>query len=503
MGSHRKVPRTVDWSNPPPEILSAISKRLESGIDIFRCRSVCKNWRASINPNPNSSCLSPFLPRKISNPTLPFINRPNETLILFARTVFLVKPLPFSNDNSSWVLTVEEVIPGKLRVLYPLSTNRVTALPSNFPKYLNLADFSVSEIDRSYGFKYASDCENVCGVQKVVLCSASTAMVLYGEGTLIGVRIENGIWGFVRDSLVTSFSDVISFNGMISAVDYKGNLYTVDHKTMKVIKTVAVNLSNFRKLNQKRLVEREGKLLLVAWPPNGSHSSEIRFTVYNQDELESDWVPTILQGWVIFVGLDWCFTVFAQDLNICDPLPKKEVKFYTRDIQYQEWDVKSEDFLVYSQSCFDASAIPPLYNHQLFEGASIKLPIRCVFIRSQDKDRTNYLCGTITGALWPPPTWFLPDSFIFIRDDEESEEMNLWEQGVSADSKEKLPPSSIAAPSIGVANIPQGTNMHTVLGDSPALRIQDFNICSSTDVFEGVKIKSNLVHTLQNIWTKW
>ena len=51
---------------------------------------------------------------------------------------------------------------------------------------------------------------------------------IYGvvrKGTLVGVRLKNGNWGYVLQSLITAFSDVINFREMLYAIDHKGNMY--------------------------------------------------------------------------------------------------------------------------------------------------------------------------------------------------------------------------------------------------------------------------------------
>ncbi|KAL2935716.1 F-box protein SKIP23 [Bienertia sinuspersici] len=423
------------WSNLPPEILSAIKKRLNSRIDILRCRSVCKNWRAFINPNPNPSILSPFHPRKISNFTLPFNNRPNDPLILFARIVLLIKPLQPSNDGSSWILTVEEVVQGKLRILCPLSKNQDMKLPSNSPKFLNLLDFRVSEIDKSYGFKYASDGKDVYGVNKVILCSGSTVMVLCGEGILIGVRMNKGKWGFVMNSLVTPICDLIRFKGMVYAIDSEKNLHAVDYKKMKVIESIAVNpiLSPLREQEGqegKRLLDQEGKLLLVTWWATYFSKSSVEVTCYNLDELRKEWMPTRLQGCVLFVSLDWCFLVCSRDLGISDFVPETNsplslhkasatpISLGNDDLHYgaqsSTCNVVRNEYLVLSLSCFASLTIMPrslMYNLQWFERASVNYSIGVFYSTDEVVHRRDYVCSSIVGALWPPPIWFWPNTY--------------------------------------------------------------------------------------------
>uniref|UniRef100_A0A803L899 KIB1-4 beta-propeller domain-containing protein n=1 Tax=Chenopodium quinoa TaxID=63459 RepID=A0A803L899_CHEQI len=305
-------------------------------------------------------------------------------------------------DRSSWILTVEEVVPGKLRIINPLSKDPVKNLPSNFPKYLNLLDFRVTEIAKSYGFKYASDWNDVNDVH-VVLCSDSTAMVLYGEGTLIGVRLRNGNWGFVCESLITRFSDVISFKGSVCAVDFKGNLHSVDYKTLKVNKTVTVKLPGPDSWNRKRLVANEGKLCL-----------------------------------------------------------------------------------------------------QVFKEASVNLPIGVFYFRMEDTDRIESVCGTIAGALWPPPTWFLPDLYTSSGDHEENEGSDSWVLDVSTDDiKGELLTSLTVAPFTDAGNSNKQDQMLRYKCDLINMSYGEASYLLSGFLCQGSTIGSNdmIVRALESIAT--
>lgn len=206
-------------------------------------------------------------------------------------------------------------------------------LPSNFPKSFNLLDYKVTEISQSYAFKYESDGQVLSCVRKVVLCMESlTCMVLYGEGALVGVRVKSGKWGFVRESSVRSFSDLVKYDGMVCALDNERHLHCVDHKIMKVVKSVEVKFSGSLTSNVKSLVEHEGKLWLVTWLSNYNNNDSIIATQYDPTEAEKielevfrlgdfktqrDYsVQTRLYGWTLFVSVDWCYVVCSESLKI-------------------------------------------------------------------------------------------------------------------------------------------------------------------------------------------
>ncbi|XP_074317881.1 F-box protein SKIP23-like [Silene latifolia] len=239
MCAQKRAALANSWSDLPQEIISKIETRLDSAVDLCRLHSVCKNWHYARNPN-HRGLLCPFLPRIIANNNLPFTDRHHEPVILVARAVFLVKPRGYPPPSCGWLLTVEEMVPGKLRILYPLSKDRVQHLPSNCPKFLDFTKFKVSQVDKSYSLKYESDDTDVPDVCRVILCSKSSVMVLYGGGILIRMKLKSGSWSFVRHSIISSFSDVISYGGNhVRAIESKGIVRVIDHRAAKVVKTIS------------------------------------------------------------------------------------------------------------------------------------------------------------------------------------------------------------------------------------------------------------------------
>ncbi|GKV44149.1 hypothetical protein SLEP1_g51361 [Rubroshorea leprosula] len=199
------------WSDLPKDLLTQIAEKLETPIDILRCRSVCPSWRSSIPPFRRSTHFPIILPSRVprfphrpifrrhprasdsnsenrdailyerpiyrrlppaSNPNsenrdlilrerpiyrrLPLAsdsNSENRDLILYESIIYRLDP-PASNSNSensgSWLFRIKETTPGRVRLQKPLSKGSLRPLPCGFPKDFNLLDFRVSELCKVY-----------------------------------------------------------------------------------------------------------------------------------------------------------------------------------------------------------------------------------------------------------------------------------------------------------------------------------------------------------------
>lgn len=419
------------WADLPPEILSFIGKRLATPLDVSCFLSVCQKWRSSLsvpttskpNPNPNYGILSPFLPLQIPNcANIPFNNRPDDALILIASAVFLVQPNDSDPNSKGWLLTVEEREAGKLRLLQPLSKRPLSVnLPSSFPNCLSLFKYRVTEISKRYSFKFASDGKDVCDVEwgsrarKVVLCSMSsitdcTAMVLYGDGILVGVRVSSGQWGYVRHSLRSPFENVGNYDNMVCALDSGGHVYVVDHILMKVTNTIlleetlALRAERHRKVlrsvNHHHVMESGGELYLIVWDYHHSASSSGEaFAVYKLNKGQLKWVSVETFDYdVLFVSPEWCFLVFVNN----------HIRF-------------SGKAIVYSSHCFySANAVHS--SCSLFGGSSVDLGFHLVLKELSDNYSVlHYFDRDMADMVWLAPTWFWPDTFSSIGNEEDKD----------------------------------------------------------------------------------
>ncbi|KAL9227496.1 hypothetical protein vseg_003179 [Gypsophila vaccaria] len=402
----------IGWSELPQGVISNIVRRLDSAVDVFQLRSVCKNWHSCRNPD-NISILSPFLPRIISNVTLPFVDRPNDPVILIARAVFLVKPLRYATASRGWLLTVEEMVPGKLRILYPLSIDHVGHLPSNCPKYLDLSKFKVSQLAKTYGFKYVSDEKAVPGVRRVVMCAETTAMVLYGGGTLIGMRLKCGIWNFVRRrNIICSFSDVISYDeNHVLAINREGNVHIINHKAIKVVKTISFE-PGFDRSSRLVLLTSNGEIFVVAC---ATDKTLINFSIFQLNEVKCNWKNVgnkYCCGKVVFVSSDWSFFLYTNDLDLCYYSPREQPE---EDVV--GWDDEKEticgDYVIYSEISFDLSLCCSDIIW-LYEKASVDLLIGVFFINPEDVYfwRRADCSSKVIDVLWPTPAWFWTETYL-------------------------------------------------------------------------------------------
>lgn len=418
------------WANLPPEILSLIGKRLATPLDVSCFLSVRKKWRSSLSvpttskhyPNRNYGILSPFLPLQIPNSaSLPFNNRPDDTLILIASAVFLVQPTDSDPNSKGWLLTVEEREAGKLRLLHPLSKRPLGInLPSNFPNCLSLFKFRVTEISKRYSFKFASDGKDVCHVEwgsrarKVVLCSTScitdcTAMVLYGDGILVGVRVSSGQWGYVRHSLRSPFENVGNYDNMVCALDAGGHVSLVDHMLMNVTNSILLgeNLALRGEMLRKGLkslnhhvMESGGELYLIVWDyDRWMSSSDEAFAVYKLNKGQLKWVSVeTFDHDVLFVSPEWCFLVFVNNRI---RFSGKAIVYCSRCLFYAD-DVRS--------SC------------SLFQGYAVDLGFHLVLNELSDNySAVRHFARDMADMVWLAPTWFWPDTFSSIGNEEDKD----------------------------------------------------------------------------------
>lgn len=148
------------WSELPPELLTSIGKRLATRIDVLQFRSTCSSWRSSL-PLEQPPPPPPPLPFPITRLPLP---HPPAHYALTQATVYRLEPLhnPSNSPPKSWLIKVSESnLPqgNRMRLLNPLSTDIITPLPGNFPRILDLSQFRISEVCRSWslGIEYKVD----------------------------------------------------------------------------------------------------------------------------------------------------------------------------------------------------------------------------------------------------------------------------------------------------------------------------------------------------------
>lgn len=133
-----------------------------------------------------------------------------------------------------------------MRLLNPLSTDIITPLPGNFPRILDLSQFRISEVCRSWslGIEYKVDHQEdfnpgfiaqheVNMVSKSVLLALSDSddlmvVVIRRGGQLSAMRLGDERWIQFVEGRDKNYSDLINFKGKIYALSVGGDFLVID-----------------------------------------------------------------------------------------------------------------------------------------------------------------------------------------------------------------------------------------------------------------------------------
>lgn len=192
---------------------------------------------------------------------------------------------------------------------------------------------------------------------------------------------------------------------MVYAVDGIGHVYAVDHMLMKVTSTVVYGQTGascgkmlckgIRSLNH-HLLDSNGELYLIVWDYSWwKNSSDAPFEVYKLNKGQRKWVCVKnFGGGMLFVSPDWSFVAFNH---------------------YRI----SGKAIVYSSRCLSSSDEVPA-SYSLFQARSIDLGgFHLLHEEKRDRDLVpTSVYKDMANMMWPPPTWFLPDTFSSTRDEE-------------------------------------------------------------------------------------
>ncbi|XP_021734114.1 uncharacterized protein LOC110700837 [Chenopodium quinoa] len=396
------IPRR-DWSELPKELLKVLADHLATRLDHCRFRSVCKKWHSSCHLS--GSLLYSQLPHHV-NPSFIF-EKSNRSIFLVARLTYVLRPLNQTIPNSAkpWLISVEDLNPGKLLICHPLSKIPYKDMPVNFPKYLNLLEFQVSKV--SFGFKFciSNGDDKVfrdCGISipwsdyshptKVVILSENATSIedciavvlfLHLGGSFASINLRTNQWRYISKTKRHCFDDIVKFKGYICAVDREGIAYLIDGHNMRIVDTISEELSYpyASKQRRKLLVESFGELYLIVRGPWD-------FRVYKLHEGHRTWYKVNNIGdRILFVSFDSCFFVQAKDFPGC-----------------------RGNCVVFPKNCF------PLYSggydpdYELFKGERNHLTIGVFYL---DENRCKLLSSypSLSELFWPPPSWFCPDTY--------------------------------------------------------------------------------------------
>ncbi|KAK9283624.1 hypothetical protein L1049_011874 [Liquidambar formosana] len=210
--------------------------------------AVCTSWRRSFIP-PFGNISSPsFLKFSFPVPPTrqPFL-RFCTGFTVSESTVYRLEPSleienPSSSSSSSkgWLVRLkEEEEPNKMRMLSPLADVPIESLPTSFPKILNLLDFRISEIHKSYRpqclflFQMAIFPPYVSKLAVLPSNAVPTPtdnyvfMMIYDRGRLRFMKSGDEEWTAIEEDC-SNYSDVISYKGQFYAVNKTGRAVVVD-----------------------------------------------------------------------------------------------------------------------------------------------------------------------------------------------------------------------------------------------------------------------------------
>ncbi|KAK9747823.1 hypothetical protein RND81_02G016500 [Saponaria officinalis] len=500
--------RKISWSNLPEELLSLIAHRLETRLDILHFRAVCKEWRNSVSLSllSNNNILSTVLPHKLTTSNPPLLRRGayrrmeefpenliDDSLILSASSIFLIKPTFNNSELPPWLITVEEMNSGKFVVRKPLSRSAVRKMPEYFPKMLDLSDFDVEEMGRVYSLRYDVKPYHLFEVQHKVLLLGDfdrkirvsiddyTAVVLYDSGVLAAINLKNKV---EKEAYLNGrkFDDIVVFEGTIYTIDRYGRLYLMDNSGDK-LKMVAVvdevlHLGTERK---GRIFEWCGELYLVrkclvSRPSLTRHSKCVRVYKLNREKNTWDELDSIGDDRILFVTPGCCFFARAAD--------------------FPGW--KGNRIVLDGRLSFPSHSDTHSFEHdwgffELISGREFeeKMSLKifhfeeCVF----ETVETN---PDYSVVFWPPPKWISANT-------RSLERLKSEEKAQNEQTKAK-----IVAESGGSEKLFRNQSPIIIDIDSfPDIIPEASENVSALGTFQGVTVCAKLVPVLDKIWKKY
>ncbi|XP_074308463.1 F-box protein SKIP23-like [Silene latifolia] len=421
--SHRKVP----WSDLPEELLIPIVDRLENRHDILHVRAVCKEWRRCVSMSllSNKRVLSTILPHKLRTTNPPLLKGgasfkdadfygeepPITCLILVASSIFLIKPV-FNPKLPPWLVTIEELNPGKVFLRRPLSRSEVGEMPRDFPKLLDLSRFEVEEMGKIYSLRSDDEPNHLFEEEHKVLLLADpndcnseftigdyTAVVLYDSGSIAAINLgtEKVQQVFLK---ARKFDDIVLFKERVYTIDRYGILYLMDNTGSDRFKMVKIVKDSLHSPDgpKSRLFESCGELYMVrkcmvTRPRLKKKTMGIR--VYRMNNDQKNWVEmeSIGEDRILFVALDCCFFARTSDFigwkGNCAVLHKRN-SFRSQ--------CQSSSYVQYSDD-FDRDYYVPVKPR---DGDQLTIDVfhfeDCTFLPVEGN---QCYCA----VFWPPPEW--------------------------------------------------------------------------------------------------
>ncbi|XP_031254347.1 F-box protein SKIP23-like [Pistacia vera] len=332
---------TPDWTRLPRDLLTSIATRLHTRIDILRFRAVCCSFRCKL-PHPPKV----MFPESILR-TTDFLKGPHpdneDPFVLTECTVYAIQPLD-DETSPTWLVQVQESTSGKVRIKDSLSGFHFKSLEN---KSLNLLDYRVKEISKSYVFEsaairedkvklydrygsYKMSSEESSVVAKVVFSSFLDETV---DGFVVMAKFrdkELSVWRNVDKKWTNINIDLRFREGILDMVYRNHKFYTVNHLYSTVIvdsKSLTVVEVQYpgglEGLSYLCLVDLSNELLLIA---SYDRAFEGYFIVFKLDEENHEWVR-------VTVGLEDSVFFWVDLYNLLCPFSRYDgINFKYEDV---------------------------------------------------------------------------------------------------------------------------------------------------------------------------
>ncbi|KAJ0098130.1 hypothetical protein Patl1_29211 [Pistacia atlantica] len=335
-----------DWSTLPVDLLSIIAGGLKTPSDTLRFGAVCKKFLLAIRFQKTPSSFKGLripVPVPASKKDIKPPDRCFQGYLVLTESVFYaIEPLPSRTSNinvstKTFIVRLQKSsLTGRMQVKEPLSRFRFRHLARSLPKTLNLMDFQVHELHKSYGLDFVVvrkrkdrymnyDNMESTSFHKVVVATCLdehyrdfAVMVTQGIGEMNLWRNGEPEWISIYHLTGKSFSvvDVVYHKHRFYAIDIRGFAISIDHRTSKIYDAANKFFEPIPGL--KYLVSSHDHLFLVVkthLPFRDELGYGICMSVYVLDEVNHVWlyVEGGLDDRTFFVGDDCSFSVSAEE----------------------------------------------------------------------------------------------------------------------------------------------------------------------------------------------
>ncbi|CAO2826480.1 unnamed protein product [Amaranthus hypochondriacus] len=496
-----------NWSYLPTEILQNITKQLRfNPKDVRNFRAVCKQWR-------NSTLISTYSPR-LTNSLVP--------KKVISSSIYLLHSDPSmdSAHKSPWMVLAVEHTKRIVSFYHPFTRTKLGDVPSN----LNLTRFRPIKVSTAYHLVFDDPSNNPfsfrrCPFVKTLLSSNSSTS-----------SIEDSVMLSLSDkfSLVKSFPfgndrKETTIRGAIGdVIEYKGIIFTLSnngflHSLGKLNSPNGTRLSyGFTKLignssHRRRLVvSLSGEKLYLIVPIMGSSDKGVSliFKVYEKKQYATtngwfwDEVRSFEGDQVLFVSKDHCFFVEASEVYGC----RKNCIVFSED-GFPKWaksgweyeNIRANKIAVFSLEFNNGySLLLKDFSSFLQRLCSLSPPnwfsqIMCLYQQSESQSQSQSQSESES------------ESQSQSRSEPEAEEVMQSDSNTTTSAtRQSRPPSTINEEECVVEEAPDPKSPRKGSLCRPYLTSTNQSNTSKTPTtkFEGLDIKSNLIPTLQKIWSK-